>query len=94
MRTLKERLVRDPGEENVTAYEPLGSVHAPLLFKWPEPEGTEGPELLSRWVGNKQYHFFFLLLFFALRVCFCSFHLLVYLVRERILWLIIVVHMS
>ena len=53
VRTLKERLVRDLGGEKVTAYEPPDGVHVPLLFKWHEPERTQGLELLSRWVDRK-----------------------------------------
>ena len=53
-RTWKEGLVRDLGEEKVTAYEPPDGVHVPLLFKWHEHERTQGLELLSRWVDEKQ----------------------------------------
>ena len=48
VRTLRERLVRDRGEEKFTVYEPPDGVHVPLLFKWHEPERTRGLELLSR----------------------------------------------
>ena len=53
MRTLKERMVRDLGEDKVTAYEAPDCMHDFLAFTWREPERTEVLELLSSWVDRK-----------------------------------------
>jgi len=53
VRTLKERMVRDLGEDKVTAYEAPDGVHDFLAFTWHEPERTEVLELLSSWVDRK-----------------------------------------
>ena len=52
VRTLKQRLVRDLGEEKVTAYEAPDGVHDFLAFTWHEPERTEVLDLLSSWVDR------------------------------------------
>ena len=53
VRTLKQRFVRDLGEEKVTVYEAPDGVHDFLLFSWHEPERMEGFTLLGRWVDKK-----------------------------------------
>jgi len=53
VRTLKQRLVRDLGEERATAYEAPDGVHDFLAFTWHEPERTEALGLLSSWVDRK-----------------------------------------
>lgn len=52
VRTLKQRLVRDLGEANVTTYEAPDGVHDFLAFTWHEPERTEVLELLSSWIDR------------------------------------------
>lgn len=52
VRTLKDRFVRDLGEESVTWYEAPDGVHDFLAFTWHEPERTEVLELLSSWVDR------------------------------------------
>ena len=52
VRTLKQRLVRDLGDEKVTAYEAPDGVHDFLAFTWHEPERTEVLGLLSSWVDR------------------------------------------
>ena len=47
VRTLKERMVCDLGEDNVTAYEAPNGVHDFLAFTWHEPKRTEVLGLLS-----------------------------------------------
>ena len=53
VRTLKERMVRDLGEEKVTAFEAPDAIHVFLLLEWHEPERTEGFGLISRWVDKE-----------------------------------------
>jgi acetyl esterase/lipase len=53
VRTLKERMVRDLGRDRVTAYEAPDAVHVFLLWKWHEPERSEGLELVSNWVDKR-----------------------------------------
>jgi len=53
VRTLKQRLVRDLGEDKVTAYEAPDCMHDFLAFTWCEPERTEVFGLLSSWVDRK-----------------------------------------
>lgn len=53
VRTLKQRMVRDLGEDKVTAYEAPDGVHDFLAFTWHEPERTEVLGLLSSWVDRK-----------------------------------------
>jgi acetyl esterase/lipase len=53
VRTLKQRLVRDLGDGQVTAYEAPDGVHDFLAFTWHEPEKTEVLGLLSSWVDRK-----------------------------------------
>lgn len=52
VRTLRQRLVRDLGETNVTTYEAPDGVHDFLAFTWHEPERTEVLELISSWVDR------------------------------------------
>ena len=53
VRTLKERMARDLGEDKVTAYEAPDGIHDFLVFTWHEPERTEVLGLLSSWVDRK-----------------------------------------
>ena len=53
LRTLKQRMVRDVGEDKVTGYEAPDGVHDFLAFAWHEPERTEVLGLLSSWVDRK-----------------------------------------
>ena len=53
VRTLKQRLIRDLGEDKVTAYEAPDGVHDFLAFTWHEPERTETLGLISSWVDRK-----------------------------------------
>lgn len=53
IRTLAQRMIRDLGEGNVTAYEAPEAVHDFVAFTWFEPERTEALGLLSSWVDRK-----------------------------------------
>jgi acetyl esterase/lipase len=50
IKTLKDRMVKDLGESNVTYFEAKDGVHDYLAFKWHEPERGETLEAIAKWV--------------------------------------------
>ena len=48
--TLKERMVKDLGEENVKYYEAKDGVHDYLALSWHEPERTDTYKELAKWI--------------------------------------------
>jgi len=50
IRTLKERMFKDLGEENVEYYEAKDGIHDYLAFRWHEPERTDTYKELAKWI--------------------------------------------
>ncbi|KZT29587.1 alpha beta-hydrolase [Neolentinus lepideus HHB14362 ss-1] len=52
IRVLRDRMVRELGEENVTYYEPSDAIHDFLGMTWLEPERTNSWSEIGRWLDH------------------------------------------
>jgi acetyl esterase/lipase len=50
IRTLKDRMRKDLGDENVNYYEATDGIHDYLVFNWHEPERTDTLKEIAKWI--------------------------------------------
>jgi acetyl esterase/lipase len=50
IRTLKDRMRKDLGDENVKYYEATDGIHDYLVFNWHEPERTDTLKEIAKWI--------------------------------------------